>query len=270
MVTIASVRPICPKVGKTEAKQKDLQRIFQLVERAAKNGADLICLPEDFLTQQINAEPLDGPLCTAISEKARKHKVNIVAGIIEQDHDLKYNSTVVFDRNGAFLGSYHKTHLTKIEKEVFGLTPGQEISVLQLDIGIISIITCADMLFPEVARCAVLKGAQLIVFPHQQAEPSLDFERIMVRSRAQDNCVPIVCSTFAATPDWKCFPNWIVDARGRIIEEGPEGEGVAMAELDLGVKVAIFDYIEAGKVDLSDIIRRYRRPELYTAICKAK
>ena len=243
---------------------------LKLINEAGQKKPDLICLPEDFLGLQKEALSLESELLGQVSQKAREYQTNIVACTIIIDNGRKYNSTLIFDRNGKLAGRYDKTHLTKMELNVFGLTPGSDLPVFNLDIGTIGIMVCADNLFPEVARTLMLKGARLILFPHQQAEPNADFERVMVRSRAQDNCVTVACCTYAASSEREYFPNWIAAADGRIVEEGPYGIGMTLADIDLNENVTVQDYIEHGQIDLGDIIKRYRRPELYTTIAELK
>jgi predicted amidohydrolase len=270
MVCIASIRPTERFAGPTSSISEHLESVLGILDEAGRQGADLVCLPEDFLFQETEAESLKGPICMALAEKARQYRMNVAAGICLRVRSKKYNSVVIFDRQGRHVGRYDKTHLTKKDLEILGLTPGRDLPVFHLDIGPVGVMTCADILFGEVARCLALRGARLILFPHQQAEPSEEFERQMVQARARDNCVFIVCSTFAKRPDRPYFPNWIVGPDGRMIAEGPEGKGMTMADIDLEEKVMLADYIEPGPVDLADIVRRYRRPELYGQIIQRR
>ena len=263
MSKIISLRPCVPNTKKRESYLEHLPYIGSLLDEAGQNKPDLVCLPEDFLYQNGAAEPIDGPICQMLSQKAKEYETNIVGSLHLSDNGKKYGSAVVFDSQGNLTGRYDKTHLTKMEKEQFGLTAGDKLPVFDLDIGRVGVVICADMLFPELARCLALDGAELIVFPHQQAEPSLEFEKLMVCSRAQDNCVYIVCCTFAAHDEREYYPNWIVAPDGKIIAEGPRGEGMTELEIDIHAKVRLQDYFEFGEVDLWDIHKRYRRPELY-------
>ena len=237
-----------------------------LLEEAGRRGADLAVLPEDFVYQKADAQPLDAPIATVLAEKARLHGMNVSGTIVLGIDGRKYNSTVIFDRRGEFVGRYDKTHLTLMEREGFGLSPGSGLPVFDLDIGCIGVMTCADFLFPEVARCLALAGAGLILFPHQQAEPSPDFQQTLLRARCMDNCVYVVCCSFAATPARDYYPNWVIDPAGEVLAEGPSGQGMTLVDLDIDRKVTLHDYIESGPVDLWDIIVRYRRPEIYGQI----
>ncbi len=270
MIRIAGIRPTERLAVPSTSILEHLESALALLDEAGQKKADLACLPEDFLFQETEAETLKGPICLALAEKARQYHMNVAAGICLRVRSEKFNSVVIFDRQGRYVGRYDKTHLTKKDSNILGLTPGRALLVFHLDIGPVGVMTCADILFVEVARCLALRGARLILFPHQQAEPSEEFERQMIQSRARDNGVFIVCSTFSKRPDRPYFPNWIFGPDGRIIAEGPEGEGLTLADIDLEEKVMLADYVEAGPVDLADIIRRYRRPELYGRITERR
>jgi omega-amidase len=270
LIRLAGLRPTERLAVPPSSLLEHLESVLSLLDEAGQRGVDLACLPEDFLFQETEAESLKGPICMALAEKARQYHMNVAAGICLRPRSKKFNSVVIFDRRGRYVGRYDKTHLTKKDLTILGLTPGRDLPVFHLDIGPVGVMTCADALFVEVARCLALRGARLILFPHQQAEPSEDFQRQMVQARARDNGVFIVCSTFAKRPDRPYFPNWIFGPDGRMIAEGPEGEGLTLADIDLEEKVMLADYIEAGPVDLADIVRRYRRPELYGRITERR
>jgi len=51
----------------------------------------------------------------------------VIAGIIEREGNLIFNTALVIDRQGNVLGKYRKTHLP--ESEVMaGVTPGKHVS----------------------------------------------------------------------------------------------------------------------------------------------
>ncbi len=71
---------------------ENVRRATEAIESAAERGADLVALPEifnvgyfAFETYQRNAEPLDGPTLTRISELADEHDIGVLAGSIVED-----------------------------------------------------------------------------------------------------------------------------------------------------------------------------------------
>jgi N-carbamoylputrescine amidase len=108
-----------------------------LLERAAKDGARLLCTQELFRTQyfcQIEdhrffelAEPIPGPTTEAICRIARKYKAVIVASVFERrTRGLYHNTAVVIEADGSVAGLYRKMHIPDdpLYYEKFYFTPG--------------------------------------------------------------------------------------------------------------------------------------------------
>jgi deaminated glutathione amidase len=276
MVRIASVRPPCRLTLERERGASIhpadlLSEVMPLIETAAREGADIACLPEDafFMMQAAHVEPRDGAVFRALKDAARRLEMSIAVGLVCGREGKAYNATVLFSHDGDIAGEYHKTHLTLLEKKKYGISPGNELPVFDLPFGRVGVITCCDILFPEVARVLALRGAKLFLFPHQMAEPDDRFFMTMVQARAQDNCVPIVGSTFADEPGRHWYRSAVIDSFGKVVELGPLGVGVTIADVELNVRPQLCDYIEPGPIDLWNIIQSYRRPELYKSLAQA-
>jgi Na+-translocating ferredoxin:NAD+ oxidoreductase RnfC subunit len=101
-----------------------------------------------------------------MSRLARELRVNLVPGsITERTESGKVrNTTVWIDREGEILGRYSKMHLFDAlnYRESDHVQAGDEICLLDTDIGRVGIQICYDCRFPELARTQVLKGADLL------------------------------------------------------------------------------------------------------------
>src|SRR5688572_10931631 len=86
----------------------NLRRQLKLVERAAKDGAQIICTQELFKSQYFCqsedhrffklAEPIPGESTDAFAKIAKKYKVAIVASLFERRaQGLYHNTAAVFD-----------------------------------------------------------------------------------------------------------------------------------------------------------------------------
>lgn len=119
--------------------------------------------PEEALTL---AQPIPGPYTMRMSRLARELHVNLVPGsITERTESGKVrNTTVWIDREGKILGRYSKLHLFDAlnYRESDHVQAGDEICLLDTDIGRVGIQICYDCRFPELARTQVLKGADLL------------------------------------------------------------------------------------------------------------
>ena len=158
-----------PQVG-TQHSQTNLQNSLQLALQAAKNGANLIVLPELANTGYLfsnrqdafkHAEGVpDGPSVCAWLDFAQQHQVYLVAGLAEQEGMQLFDTAVLLGPDG-FIGKYRKAHLWNKEKLWF--TPGDlGFPVFETPIGRIGLMICWDVWFPEVPRLLSLQGADII------------------------------------------------------------------------------------------------------------
>ena len=158
-----------PQIG-LEHCERNLGRGLALARRAAREGANLIVLPELANTgytfnsraeAYAHAETLhDGPSLKAWADFAREYQVYLAAGFSERDGLKLYDSAVLFGPEGR-LGHYRKAHLWNQEKLWF--TPGDlGFPVFETPIGRIGLLICWDIWFPEVPRLMAAQGADII------------------------------------------------------------------------------------------------------------
>jgi predicted amidohydrolase/GNAT superfamily N-acetyltransferase len=101
---------------------------------------------------------------------AVKHNVNIVGGSqFTIEGDRLYNVSYLFRRNGT-IGKQYKIHVTPAERRWWGVSPGGKVEVFDTDRGKISILVCYDIEFPELARIAAARKANIIFVPFNTDE----------------------------------------------------------------------------------------------------
>jgi predicted amidohydrolase len=143
-------------------------RAMALVEAAGAQHADLVCLPETFKTSGFSgaaarrlAEPLDGPTIAGLAARARRHDINIVAGMLATVDGEIRNLAVLVDRRGRLAGTYSKRHPT--EGEIAnGITPGSQAAVVETDIGRIGLAVCFDLNWSELWGEMKSRGAEIV------------------------------------------------------------------------------------------------------------
>lgn len=163
----------------TRDADKNLERAVVLIKKAAARGANIICLPELFRTPYFPqkrkqnkfefAEVVPSFSTRAIQKLAKTLGVVIIMPIYEMTTKNKFfNTAVVFDRDGKLLGKYHKIHIPQdpgfYEKEYF--EEGQTgYKIFKTKFATFAVLICYDQWFPEAARMARLKGAEIIFYP---------------------------------------------------------------------------------------------------------
>ena len=148
-------------------------RAEALVRRAASQGADVILLPETwnlgFFPREGLAEladPNGENVQRMFGTLARELHVNIAAGsAVTVRGEKVFNTACVFDREGACVAAYDKTHLFTPMGEHESFTPGDHLCTFTLDGVRCGLIICYDLRFPELTRSLVLQGADLLFVP---------------------------------------------------------------------------------------------------------
>ena len=139
-----------------------------MIDRAAQDGADLICMPEIFAMRHLSteqaveqAEPIPGTTTDAIGDAARRNGCYAIATTVEEHRGRAYNTSALIDRAGEVVGVYRKMFPTIGEMEA-GITPGTEAPVFEADFGRVGMAICWDLHFLELGRGLAERGAQVI------------------------------------------------------------------------------------------------------------
>ncbi len=158
---------------------ENLKKTLALTEKAAKQGAQIICTQELFRSEYFCqkedheyfklAEKIPGPTTEAFQKIARKYKVVIIASLFEKRASGVYHNTaVVIDADGSLLGIYRKMHIPDDPQfyEKFYFTPGDlGFKAWDTKYGKIGVCVCWDQWYPEAARLTAMQGAEIIFYP---------------------------------------------------------------------------------------------------------
>ena len=157
----------------------NLELTLAMAERAAREGARIICTQELFRSQYFCqsedhanfelAEPIPGPTTAAFQRLARKRKVVVIVSLFEKRAaGMYHNTAVVIDADGKLLGRYRKMHIPDdpLYYEKFYFTPGDTgFRAWSTRYGRIGALICWDQWYPEAARLTAMQGAQILFFP---------------------------------------------------------------------------------------------------------
>jgi N-carbamoylputrescine amidase len=157
----------------------NLAHALDLIGDAAKNGAQIVCLPELFRSQYFCqsedhdnfslAENIPGPSTDALTKLAREESIVIVASLFEKRAaGVYHNTAVVIDADGSILGKYRKMHIPDDPSyyEKFYFTPGDlGFQSWKTARGNLGVCVCWDQWYPEAARLTALRGAEILFYP---------------------------------------------------------------------------------------------------------
>ena len=239
------------QMNSTAEKSQNLEVAKQLIENAAKQGAELIVLPELFNCLAhpdeivAEAEPIPGPTWEFIRNLAAELAVTIIAGsIAERDTGGKiFNTSVVLGPDGSQLGQYRKIHLFDIDLpdvtfcESRFMEHGDQPVVSQTSVGRVGHGTCYDLRFPELFRRLVEMNAEIFAIPSAfTMATGRDHWEVLLRARAiEDQVFVIAPNQFGQHGDslHTYGRSMIIDPWGTVLASVSDGEGVATAEIDL-------------------------------------
>lgn len=259
-------------------KDEAMAKHVEMIEQAAAQGAQIVCLQEIFFgpyfcAQQepkwfATAEPDDGPTVTRMRELARKHELVLVVPFFEKEFDgVFYNTAVVIERDGTVLGKYRKTHIPQVGPifwEKYFFKPGNlGYPVWDTSVGRVGVFICYDRHFPEPARMLGLKGAELTFNPSATIESlSKYLWQLEQPAHAVANgfFVGAINRVGEELVDGARFygSSYFCDPRGQIVAQASDRDDeVLVADLDLGV-------IEEVRTTWQFF--RDRRPETYAEL----
>jgi len=158
---------------------RNVDHAVQLVSRAARDGARVVCLPELFRSPYFCqsedarafdlAETVPGPSTEALGAVARERKVTVIVPIFERRAPgLYHNSAAVVGPGGEVIGTYRKMHIPDDPGyyEKFYFTPGDlGYRAHDTEAGRVGVLICWDQWYPEAARLTALRGADILFYP---------------------------------------------------------------------------------------------------------
>ena len=157
----------------------NLKKALSWIDKAAKKGANVICLPELFRSQyfcQVEdiknfdlAETIPGESTEIIGKAAKKNRVVVIVPLFEKRAaGVYHNSSVIIDDKGNITGHYRKMHIPDDPAyyEKYYFTPGDlGFKSFKTRFGNIGTLICWDQWYPEGARLTALQGADVLFYP---------------------------------------------------------------------------------------------------------
>jgi deaminated glutathione amidase len=228
--------------------KSNVDKCVTYIERCVEQtGAELVVLPESASTgftpgvppAELHAlmDAVPGAITAPIQGAAAHLGVHVVFGTYEQGPaGAVYNTAALIGPYGDLLAAYRKTHLFSGESAAEGgwVTPGDSSVVVRTDLASIGLMICFDGDYPELARVAAVRGAEVICRPSALLR-SADIWELTNRARAYDNHVFVIgANATGVDPAGVVYfgNSMIVTPIAEVVARAASHEGWVSARLD--------------------------------------
>ena len=303
----AETHVVTDDATRDETIKRNVDRAVELLDFVGgevRFGTKLVVFPEFFLTgvpedrllesYLRNASPIPGPETDRLAEKAAEFGFFVAGNTFELDPDWPgrvFNTSFIIDDGGKVILKYRKhndayapvnTHPGDVYTE-YVERYGEDalFPVVDTSIGRLACMTCYDVVFPELARCFALKGAEVMIMPTGEGYSFVRKQHLMRRARAFENSVYVVAANHGRfyggpRPTFQQGGHTeIINPEGDVLEctEGP-GEATVSAVIDIGAlrrkrsRVDFFNFLACFRGSL--YAREYLRHEAWPLDAQAE
>ena len=248
--------------------QTNLEQARTSLEEAARLGAQLAVLPENFAfmgladadKRAVAEAEGSGPIQDFLARTAARLQMWIVAGTIPLRAGADGRvaaASVVYRSDGTPAARYDKIHLFDVDiparkesyRESAHVAPGSRPQVVDTPAGRLGLSVCYDIRFPELYRALSAAGAQILSVPSAFTAPTgrAHWETLL-RARAIENLCYVIApaqSGFHANGRETYGDSMVVDYWGRILRRLPRGTGCVVADLDLAAQAEVREIFPA-------------------------
>jgi nitrilase len=227
----------------------------KLIAEAAKAGAKLVALPENFAIMGVDEfdknkqKEVDGtgPIQDFLSMVAKKYDVWVVGGTIPlvADDERKVRAAcLVYNNAGERVGRYDKIHLFDVSvpntneeyRESNSIEAGDIPFVIDTPFGKLGVAVCYDLRFPELFRDLLDLGVEILVVPAAfTAETGAAHWEVLLRARAIENLCYVIAPNqggFHLNGRKTFGHSMIIDPWGTVLDCYKTGGGFVCANID--------------------------------------
>lgn len=231
----------------------NLAEAARWIETAARSGAGLIVLPENFaLMPRHERERADiaevdgrGPIQDFLAAQARAHGVWLVGGTVplRATPPRLRSACMLFDARGERVARYDKIHLFDVAlahgetyNESRQFEGGNLPVVVDTPVGRLGLAVCYDLRFPELFRRMLEQGAELFALPSAFTVPTGQAHwEVLVRARAIENLAYVIAADQGgehANGRRTYGDSMVVNPWGEVLARRAQGAGVVIADFD--------------------------------------
>lgn len=238
----------------------NLAQAQALIARAAVDGAQLVCTPENTNCvsssrahqRAVLREECDDPTLAGLRDAAARHGIWLSAGSLglRLGDDSRFaNRSFLIDPAGAIVARYDKIHMFDVAlgpgetyAESAAFRPGDRAVVVQTSLARIGLTICYDLRFAHLHRALARAGAEVILSPSAFTVPTgAAHWQVLLRARAIETGAFVLAAAQTGThmrhdagPQRRTWGHSLaVGPWGEVLADGGEAVGVTMADLDL-------------------------------------
>ncbi len=240
--------------------EKSLKNARFMVQKAAENGARLICLPENFAFMGNEKEKFNQAkdIANAVEEQlpqwANMFGVYLLGGgyPASAGGGKIHNRSALYLPDGSVGATYNKIHLFDVDvsdeetyRESATVQGGKPEAIVFKSDGmpVIGFSICYDVRFPGLYRKLIDEGAEIITVPSAFTRPTGEAHwEVLLRARAIENSAFVIApaQTGLHGESRKTYGHsMIIDPWGRVMADMKTDPGCIMAEIDLDMLAEI-------------------------------
>ncbi len=234
--------------------EKNLKQAEELIDLAARRGAELVGLPENFAFLGHEEDKLK--IADEISQKAEKFlitmaqrfQVTLLGGgypvSVGGEEGKAYNTALMINPSGLEVARYQKVHLFDVDVpdgntycESSTVMAGQAFPPIYASdtLGKVGISICYDVRFPELYRYLSQNGAEILFIPAAfTAFTGKDHWKVLLQARAIENTCYVIAPAQTGNHYERRYTHghaMIIDPWGVIMDDAGEKPGVAIGEI---------------------------------------
>lgn len=249
----------------------NLRTVDDAARRAAQAGADVLLTPELFpvgyapLRLRSELDPAALPAIRArLADTARRHRIALVYSLpvpVPTEPPSAgaagwHISATLVDAHGMEILNYAKVHLFGNEEREAFVAAAEPPAVVDFHGIPTSLLICYDIEFPEAARAAAARGAELLLVPTALSAGFEAVPQVLVRARALESQLTVAYANHCGSEDAYAFGGGSVVAGpdGTLLAEAGDAPALLFAEVGT-------EAVRAARNAVPYL--RERRPRLY-------
>ncbi|MGF1537382.1 MAG: carbon-nitrogen hydrolase family protein [Elainellaceae cyanobacterium] len=231
----------------------NLNQAEDLIDLAVRQGAELICLPENFSflgeedEKVTQASEIASETEAFLKRMAQRYQVTLLGGgfPVPIEGGRVYNRALLVGPDGDNLATYEKVHLFDVNlpdgntyEESRTVSAGRSLPPVYSSerLGHLGLSICYDVRFPELYRHLSEKGAEVLFIPAAfTAYTGKDHWKILLQARAIENS----CYVIAPAQTGRHYGRrqshghaLVVDPWGVVLSDAGDKPGVAIAAVE--------------------------------------